>query len=79
MRVKHTFEPPHICNSCYWEERHRQQLQLNRLLRAELTRYVAAKRGGRKPVERERDDDDREHTPDLLDEMTGLGRISLDG
>jgi len=79
VRIKHTFEPPHICASCYWEERSRQQAQINKMLRAELTRYVGAKRGGRKPVERERDDEDREHVPDLLDEMSSLGRIRLDG
>lgn len=79
MRIKHTFEPPHICSSCYWEERARQQTQINKLLRAELIKYTGVRRAGRKAEPHERDDDDRDHhTPDVLDEMTGMGRIRLD-
>ena len=80
MRIKHTFEPPHLCSNCYWEERARQQAQINKLLRAELVKYTGARRAARKPEPRERDDEERDqhHTPDVLDEMTGMGRICLD-
>lgn len=78
-RIKHTFLPPHVCIDCYWETRVKAQVLLNKQLRTELLKFTNAKRNGRKaePEPRERDDD-RSEVPDLLDEMSNMGKIKLD-
>lgn len=50
---------------------------MNKQLRAELVRNTAAKKPGRKPMP-EREHEEHDATPDVLEEMTKGGKIVLD-
>lgn len=78
-RTKNTFGAPNVCIGCFWEQEYKKQQLLNKQLRSELLKFTVAKRAGRKAEPTpEREHEERDGVPDVLDEMSGMGKIRLD-
>lgn len=78
-RVKNTSPVPHVCIGCFWEDKVKAKDALNKQLRKELVKFTSATRAGRKPEQVSHEREEERDVPDLLDEMSGLGKINLDG